>query len=695
MNTDNSAARILRMNKVSLLGTTSLVLSLLAAEANAQCVGGGAQSQSVVAQLSPNSASAPRLPNNSTLILPIDPAGTSSSIGSTVQSLVSIINTNNTAFLSQTSAFVGAPSSATQGLNGGGVWARGVGGTFDTNTRGSFAYGNSQSSGSGGCSIRNYQDFSGLQVGTDISRLNIDGGNAHFGVMMGYTETSSLSPTGGAGRLNGNFQTPFFGLYGAYTKDNFYADGQLRFDFLQGRLNDPLNNGLFNQTIDGRSFSLSGNVGKQFSFEENWFVEPSLGIVYSRASIDNFNLAGSYVFQTGLSAPSSVKIANFDSVLGRASVRFGRTYVIDGNVVQPFVTASVYNEFAGNIRTSVVSGFDPVGQVFLQTVPGNLSSLDTRIRINTSRIGTYGQISGGIAAQLGNTGWLSYVRGDYRFGDHVDGWGISGGLRYQFTPEQVAGRPIISKGYDAPTEILNTAEPVRWTGISVGGSVGGIIDVARQVPEFDRVSLFQRLPVQPRAAGILAGGQLGADYQIGNFVVGVAGDFDWTNASGGRNCKTPVGYFFSCNTSVQSVYMATGRVGYAIDRTLFYVKGGYAWADLTETYRDNTVGRPLITQYTSGANSEAQYAPVRNSSSGLTIGAGFEYALNKSWSAKAEYMHYQLDARVATFRPSFGFGDIPVPVKHTGDLVKVGVNYRFGQGDVFEVPAVAPIIRKY
>lgn len=686
MNNSQQPGHLLRPVIRRLLGSTGVAIALTATQAQAQCIGGGSQSQPATIALTPNAASAPRLANGSNFTIFSDPGTTSSSIGSTVQSITSIINTNNTAFLSQTAAFIGAPSGPAAGLNGGGVWARGTAGTFDTRTQGNFSFANAQAAGAGNCNIRNFQDYSGVQVGTDIARLNVDGGNAHFGVMMGYTVTDNASPTG-VGRLAGHFETPFFGAYGAYTKDSFYADGQLRFDFLQGRLTDPIGNGLFRQTIDARSVSFTGNVGKQFAVGDDWFVEPSAGGVYTRAHVDRFDLAGSYVFQNGLSAPSSVKIEGFDSILGRLSLRAGRNYVVDGFVIQPFLTGSVFNEFGGRVRTSIVSGFDPFGQVFLQTVPGNLSGLDTRIRVNSGRVGTYGQVSGGVAAQFGDSGWLAYVRGDYRFGDHVEGWGVSGGLRYQFTPERVLASTIVRKGYDVLPAQVGVIAPTSWTGISVGGTVGGLVDVARQVPEFNRVSLFDNLPVRPRAAGILAGGQIGADYQIGSFVVGAAGDLDWTNASGGRNCKTPIGYFFSCNTSVRTLYTATGRLGYAIDRTLFYVKGGYAWADLTESYRDNTVGQPLIPQFTSGAGSFAQYPNANNTSKGWTIGGGFEYALSNNWSAKAEYMHHELDRKEVSFAPSLGSGVIPEKARHSGDLVRIGVNYRFRIE-----PAAAPAV---
>ena len=69
--------------------------------------------------------------------------------------------------------------------------------------------------------------------------------------------------------------------------------------------------------------------------------------------------------------------------------------------------------------------------------------------------------------------------------------------------------------------------------------------------------------------GGLAGGTAGYNYQIGQLVLGVEGDFDWQGLKGST---TNVGCFGaagpSCNT--QSDYLGTvrGRVGYAFDRIM-------------------------------------------------------------------------------------------------------------------------------
>ena len=50
----------------------------------------------------------------------------------------------------------------------------------------------------------------------------------------------------------------------------------------------------------------------------------------------------------------------------------------------------------------------------------------------TARVGTYEQIGFGTVVVAGKTGWLGYGRGDIKFGENVEGWGVNFGLRYQW-----------------------------------------------------------------------------------------------------------------------------------------------------------------------------------------------------------------------------------------------------------------------
>src|SRR5207253_5189332 len=67
-----------------------------------------------------------------------------------------------------------------------------------------------------------------------------------------------------------------------------------------------------------------------------------------------------------------------------------------------------------------------------------------------------------------------------------------------------------------------------WTGFYVGGHVG--YGWAKKDWQ-DSFGLFN-LSTDPN--GFLGGGQVGFNYQIGQFVLGAEGDFSWTGINGGR-----------------------------------------------------------------------------------------------------------------------------------------------------------------
>ena len=67
---------------------------------------------------------------------------------------------------------------------------------------------------------------------------------------------------------------------------------------------------------------------------------------------------------------------------------------------------------------------------------------------------------------------------------------------------------------------------------------------------------------------------------------------------------------------------------------------------------------------------------------GWTLGGGMEFALTDRWSAKAEYMHYDLGSEVFAIQritpggaPAGVFGQADVDTR--GDIVRIGVNYHF------------------
>jgi opacity protein-like surface antigen len=589
-------------------------------------------------------------------------------------SLAGAIGNINTIFLTQQgSAFVSAPPNPSPNQPGGGVWARAVGGEVTlkstSTSNGSFVIPASPGANttiSTTCANNQHNDFAGVQVGQDISRLNWGGWNVHLGTTAGYVSSNGNDNLAG---FQTHFEVPFVGGYAVATYGRFFADVMLREEFYNIRLNDPAL-GFQNQPTGARGTSVSLSAGYNFDVGHNWFVEPSGGFIYSKTRVDSFISSGT----PSLAIVGLNSVNDITSEIGRLSVRAGTT-ISSGNMIwQPFGSVSVFHEFAGPVTSSYTSqnaSFIPFGG------PPPIFPASYTQTTSTSRVGTYGQYSLGLAGQVANAGWLGFVRVDYRNGDNSNGWTGNGGIRYQFTPEMIAAVMPTKAPVKARGAVL---APVSWTGFYVGGFFGvdyGTSDVRFPASPADGNKIW--------AFGPLGGGQAGYNYQFNKWVFGVEGDVGGGNIKGSRNCGTTTtgllnpGLFtpllLDCTSKMDWVATATARVGYAYERTLFYVKAGAAFTN--ERMSAGCIINPALNVVTSqhcnnGAGVLTNGFSASSSRAGWTIGYGTEFDLGHNWSAKAEYDYIDFGRKTLVAADATVISDHP-----TTSQVKIGVNYRF------------------
>jgi outer membrane immunogenic protein len=234
---------------------------------------------------------------------------------------------------------------------------------------------------------------------------------------------------------------------------------------------------------------------------------------------------------------------------------------------------------------------------------------------------------------------------------------------------------------DLPVKAPPMAAPVfSWTGFYIGGNGGwgwGHSQSTATLGDapFPTGTVFDEI----NSSGWLAGAQVGFNYQTAyNLVVGVEGEWDWTNISGTETTISTAPRFvgFSSTTTgrIKDLADLTGRIGWAAGPWLFYGKGGVA---LDQTSSSgvflSTTGTLVTTSASSGTFDR----------SGWVVGAGFEWAFAPGWSAKIEYEH-------------FDFGSTPIGITHITtagvlsqtfvsstekiDVVKGGINWRFNWG---------------
>ena len=231
------------------------------------------------------------------------------------------------------------------------------------------------------------------------------------------------------------------------------------------------------------------------------------------------------------------------------------------------------------------------------------------------------------------------------------------------------------KAYTPPPAPL----PVfSWTGFYLGingGAGWGNVDSTFGItPD---IFLLGNVPLSSHSvSGWLFGGQIGYNWQVQPWLVlGIEGDGEWTDDKGTAPCLTGfnfVGVAASCSSKNKSLFDVTGRVGFAVDRAMLYVKGGWAWSEA-----DHTINATFL-----GAGT-AFTGTINKSRSGGLFGAGVEYAFLPNWSAKLEYNYMDFGTITRNFDASGLVGAPPgsltanAGVKSTVSVVKAGVNYRF------------------
>jgi outer membrane immunogenic protein len=158
--------------------------------------------------------------------------------------------------------------------------------------------------------------------------------------------------------------------------------------------------------------------------------------------------------------------------------------------------------------------------------------------------------------------------------------------------------------------------------------------------------------------GVIGGVQAGYNHQFGNYVVGIEGEFSFSDVK-----KEDL--FLAGQISLKNDYygMVTGRLGYLYSpQTLVYGKGGVAFTRDKWKVRDGIGG----------------FADGTFDRTGWVIGFGAEHAMWRNVSVKAEYnfLHFGDVNEVLTAGGGItvtGAGDVSEYVH----IVKLGLNYRF------------------
>jgi outer membrane immunogenic protein len=170
-----------------------------------------------------------------------------------------------------------------------------------------------------------------------------------------------------------------------------------------------------------------------------------------------------------------------------------------------------------------------------------------------------------------------------------------------------------------------------------------------------------------------AGGTVGCNYDVSNFVLGIEGDYAWTDSKGSAIDQPPFGITVTTTSTTREKWLQTlrGRFGYAFDRFMVYGTAGLATAGTAVDVTSTLTGTVTDTQPRTG----------------WTAGVGGEWAAwTAPWGAltvKLEYLHADFGAKqyinpeVVT---SAGTIIVTRNTMLTNDMVRVGMNLLFNWG---------------
>jgi len=234
--------------------------------------------------------------------------------------------------------------------------------------------------------------------------------------------------------------------------------------------------------------------------------------------------------------------------------------------------------------------------------------------------------------------------------------------------------PASADGMKASRRVAEVATPeaFTWTGPYIGAHLGWAWadDIVTDFDSYNRS--FPNRDFSANADGVFGGFQAGYNWQRGSLVVGIEGEIGWLGLDDGtqdplRSDRPKNDSFARLETGFYGTI--AGRLGFAIDKFMFYLKGGGVLVDSEVSFIDtNPLGLTLV----SGTHRSEVLT-------GGVWGLGMEVPLDRAWSVKFEYLRFDLgDVRLNTV-DNLG---ITRRFRHDVDIdtIKFGLNFKLGAG---------------
>ena len=220
------------------------------------------------------------------------------------------------------------------------------------------------------------------------------------------------------------------------------------------------------------------------------------------------------------------------------------------------------------------------------------------------------------------------------------------------------GGPVMAADLSRPP--LLRAPPAyapafSWTGTYVGANRGGVWGTF----DFNPVTM-NNLTGALSAPGsvsvsnnsLIGGFQAGYNWQIGQWVLGLEQDFQFTGLKPSFAFAAPAGLFLAGDAmSVKTDYLSATRakLGLAWDRAMIYVAGGLETAELDVTSTYVTRG--------AGGSPALGFTDAHKLHFGFNVGGGIDYAVTNNVFVGVEYRYFDVGKEtynLGAFTPAGG-----------------------------------------
>jgi outer membrane immunogenic protein len=248
--------------------------------------------------------------------------------------------------------------------------------------------------------------------------------------------------------------------------------------------------------------------------------------------------------------------------------------------------------------------------------------------------------------------------------------------------------PVIAADMQVKTSLPPSVAPAyTWTGVYFGLNAGWLgadnSMVNQATPGFEETGLAALATGDfslGNKSGFIGGAEIGYNYQFNNWVAGIEADIQGIagQAVNGSITSTSGTLSSTLTGSMDTRWLGTlrGRLGFVPTPTLLvYGTGGLAYSEISATtsLNQSDTSNGGFTGSGTGGDGFAELV------TGWTAGGGVEWMFTQNWTAKLEYLHYDLGTTSFTWQATDNnlggvYQNETTSIHNQGNIVRVGLN---------------------